>query len=50
MNGLVDFYVAIAIFAGYALPFIIVGWVLESWWLDLPGHKRRNILRKIGVK
>lgn len=50
MDGLIDFYVAIAIFAGYAIPFVIVGWVLESWWLNLPTYKRRNILRKMGLK
>ena len=50
MDGLIDFYVAIAIFAGYAIPFVIAAWVFESWWLNLPTYKRRNILRKIGVK
>jgi hypothetical protein len=50
MDGLLDFYAAIAIFAGYALPFLVVAWALESWWMGLPRYQQRRILRKMGVK
>jgi len=50
MDGLINFYVAIAIFAAYSLPFIVVAWVMESWWKRLPLYKRHSIMRKIGGK
>ena len=50
MDDLLDFYIMITIFAVYALPFLLIGWALESWWMSLPAYKRRAILRKMGVK
>lgn len=50
MDGLLDFYAAIAICSAYAIPFLLVAWAVESWWVSLPYHKRRNIIRKIGGK
>lgn len=50
MNDLLDFCLALAIFAGYSLPLILVAWVLEIWWMGLPCYQQRRILRKMGVK
>lgn len=50
MDGILDFYTAIAIFAAYAFPFLVVAWALENWWMRLSYFKRRNVLRKLGGK
>jgi hypothetical protein len=50
MNGILDFYMAIAIFAAYTFPLLVVAWALETWWMRLPRYKRNRILRKMGVK